>query len=904
MTARIHPAADARRPANGGNSASPAREPPESTSQPPYPGWVNGWPLTGRDEEMRRIYDSVTSRDGSGIVLSGPAGVGKTRLAREAAVRAQRHGHRIHTISATASAQSIPLGAFTEFAATAGSDPLLRISAIVDAIAGPPAPTQPVVTVDDAHLLDHQSTLVVQQLITQRRARVILTIRHGETVPDAVRALWKDELLPLLQVQPLSAAEVTTLVESGLGGQVESSTAQRLWEHTHGNVLYLRQLLADEAAAGHIVRVSGVFVWTGTVAMSSTLAELVGASVGRQPQCVLVVVDALAVAGPLDLPILADICGIDAVDAAQAAGVIVISDGDIQGPTAQLAHPLYGEVRLSTASTLGLRHLRGKIAQALRNRSESITVVDTVRVATLISRSDLTPSRDDLVAGSRAALELLDTATAEAMAAAAVAVEDTPTARWALFYAQVGAGHLTAALHTADALRTHTSNPRFRALIDLRCAMAAATFGEIATMETHLARVSRDDSARHGYRDYHKCVLGIAHAMRREWDDSITALESVSTDTADGAGRAALIVALAATGHISRTHDLFEQAWAVARNLPTPRSYGLAEVYSLALEVGGELHRGDKLAARIATPPLGHTQALGVRALALGNIADAQGDLATSQRWLREAGAHFSSIEFSMLSGIRLRPFRIGPRKAEDPDEMPPSFVTANTAPLATAYEPPISKAWFSAQRGALTEAHHQLRADATAAAKSRAHGIELMLRQLATQLGDAEGANRLAELTRLVDGPRVKAAARHATAFAAGNADDVLGAATAYEAFGDRVAAADAAAQAACLYREQGRRGAAMTATAMSDRIAAETGQHTPARSAITIPVPLTGRQREILALAATGLTNQQIADRLTMSVRTVEGHIFRATQRTGVAGRSELIALIQGQPRSNAGK
>ena len=51
-----------------------------------------------------------------------------------------------------------------------------------------------------------------------------------------------------------------------------------------------------------------------------------------------------------------------------------------------------------------------------------------------------------------------------------------------------------------------------------------------------------------------------------------------------------------------------------------------------------------------------------------------------------------------------------------------------------------------------------------------------------------------------------------------------------------------------------------------------------TPAPVAEANPLPLTARERETASMVALGLSNKVIADRLTVSVRTVEGHIYRA--------------------------
>jgi DNA-binding NarL/FixJ family response regulator len=58
--------------------------------------------------------------------------------------------------------------------------------------------------------------------------------------------------------------------------------------------------------------------------------------------------------------------------------------------------------------------------------------------------------------------------------------------------------------------------------------------------------------------------------------------------------------------------------------------------------------------------------------------------------------------------------------------------------------------------------------------------------------------------------------------------------------------------------------------------------------------PPPLTSREREIVTLAAGGLSNRQIADRLVVSVRTVEGHLYRACAKLGASDRAELAALL----------
>jgi DNA-binding NarL/FixJ family response regulator len=107
---------------------------------------------------------------------------------------------------------------------------------------------------------------------------------------------------------------------------------------------------------------------------------------------------------------------------------------------------------------------------------------------------------------------------------------------------------------------------------------------------------------------------------------------------------------------------------------------------------------------------------------------------------------------------------------------------------------------------------------------------------------------------------------------------------------------AADAAAQAAVIARKNGRLPEAAVAAARAAELAERCdGARTPALVAATSALPFRDREREIALLAAAGLTNRAIAERLQLSVRTVESHIYRAYTRLGLADRAALVAAVR---------
>ena len=218
------------------------------------------WPLTGREEELHVIREQLADDERTGIVIAGLAGVGKTRLARAAADVAARTGWSVRRIAGTATGRSVTLGAFARWADDTDSAPVALARKVFAGltVGGEGAPL--LLLVDDAHLLDDLSAMILHQLVLQDVTNVIATIRTGEPVPDAVTALWKDGALQRLELQPLSRNESGDLISAVLGGPVEPGCAEHMYKLSGGNVLFLRHLVEHELDSGRlrILTASGV----------------------------------------------------------------------------------------------------------------------------------------------------------------------------------------------------------------------------------------------------------------------------------------------------------------------------------------------------------------------------------------------------------------------------------------------------------------------------------------------------------------------------------------------------------------------------------------------------------------------------------------------------------------------
>ena len=863
--------------------------------------------MIGRSVELGFI-DEAGRRDGpAGVVVAGVAGVGKTRIAREALGAAKRRGALTRWVVATVSAQALPLGAFAATLRIIGADPTRLVQQAADALVAGAGRAGVVVGVDDAHLLDDLSAVLVHQLALNRAATLVLTVRTGEVAPDAVTALWKDGHLRRLELQPLSEREVAALGEAVLGGQVDNATTSRLWRISQGNVLYLRHLVDGELEAGRLHQRAGVWRWRGQSQLSAGLVELIQARIGRLSDAEREVIQVLVLGEPLGTQLLVGVTDPAMVEQVEARGLVRVERSG-RRLEARLAHPLYGEVERQRMGQLRACRLRGRIAQALADTGAR-RADDTLHRGVLTLDSDLPPDRVLLGEAARRAVELLDIPLGERLARAALAAGGGFEPRLTLGYALTWSGRGAEAetelaqletLAETDAERVQAAIPRIGNLFWTLAlpAQGEAVFAAVASTIT-------DEAAR--------LELTAMRTVLDAWLARPVQAAAAATEVLANPRSSSQAVIWAAWGLLMARGALgrvlgLEEIWQRANALPVSvhTAYiraGLVQMWLRAQRLVGLLDAADHT-ARDYLDRYGHTSGLGhsVTSALYGQVLLHRGQVSAAVRWLRQARAALKGVDpGDQIFVIELwLTFAMGMAGDAAAARQALADLEAARHPAFVFMEPEVllAHAWVAAAEGALSQAIELARNAATLAESQNQLAMEVIALHTAVCFGDRTPADRLAELTTQVDGPRGPVAAAHAAALIADNGAALLAASVQWEQMGALLLAADAAAQAAAAHHRHRQRAAALSATARAHRLAQTCeGARTPALIAIAAPLPLTHREREITTLAANGLSNQEIAQRLQVSVRTVENHLYRASAKLGSSNRAEFAALLRGE-------
>lgn len=242
--------------------------------------------LVGRDDVLTLIdglIDEAARGRGNALMLSAPAGLGKTRLIRTTIRKAEAAGLRVDGGSVAPQDRQVPLASIREMAAgmrgndewgtlstdllaidgrhdgdALGSRRLIVRSAADAILAAIDRPTM--LIFDDLHWTDELSLEVVGELARHATTRPLLLVggyRADEFPTDTIHREWRTRLVGQRHAQevtltPLTVEETGVATTLILGGELPAprEVVEAVHERTNGIPLHIEELLAaldDEA---------------------------------------------------------------------------------------------------------------------------------------------------------------------------------------------------------------------------------------------------------------------------------------------------------------------------------------------------------------------------------------------------------------------------------------------------------------------------------------------------------------------------------------------------------------------------------------------------------------------------------------------------------------------------------
>ena len=873
---------------------------------------IGEFPLVGRGLELDRIISGVAGTGPCAFVLAGAAGVGKSRLAAEAAKAAAQLGHATAHVIATRAAASIPFGPFAAFLpASDGLHPellgLLRQAS--EAIAERAGPGRRLVlVVDDAHLLDDGSAALVHQIVHEGSCSVLASVRTPGPAPDPVTALWKEGLAERIDLGVLSEDEVRDLAAGVLGGPMAAASVRRLWQVSGGNALYIRELLTGAVGSGALADDRGVWTLRLPLTAPDRLIELVTSRLeGLAPDAVAVL-ELLAAGEPLEFALLESLTVPEGLEDAERQGLIEVRQ-DGGRSQACLAHPIYGEVLRRRTPRSRLRRMWALLAEVvegtgLRRRE------DLLRVARW--RLDCGVGGDPalLTSAARRARQMFDMDLAARLARVALSSGGGVQAGVVLGEAEFSSGRSAEAeavlaalmpLCSTDAELASVANARsynFGNLMGDPAAAAAVLDEALSTITDPAARLRLSGRA----------------AMNRlfagEPEAALAAVAaSLDSDDPEIACRSSYVssIALALMGRSQEAVSVARRGLEIHRRWRSSEGIQLPEVQLIGAALGHAAGGDLRLAEADATTGFqscieaGDKEGQATFSLLSGWTWVGQGRLAAASRAFREGASINRELRDIIalrwcLGGLALAEGMQGHRDAAlaavaELDEMPPISLTMFDADLLDR-----GRAWASVAAGEVSRARAVLTEAAKRAARCHLWVAEARLLHDTARLGPPElPAIRLAELAATLDNKLIDSLAGHAAALVRRSAPELESAAGAFEGTGAWLLAAEASTAAAALYRAAGlaRRASAMTRRA--GELTAMCGEvRTPGLAGGPEVSRLTRREREVAGLAAAGASSKEIAARLHISARTVENHLQSIYAKLGVTSREQLARAI----------
>ena len=869
-------------------------------------------PLRGREAEIEKLRVALRRSTRRSVVLVGPAGVGKTRLAREALDIAQTPGSTTRWVVATRSTSEVSYGGLAtllrkvQLEGTSGPAELLRRNVIaLTELAGP---GKLLLGVDDAHLLDRASASLLQQLVADRAITIVVTVRAREPCPEGITALWKDDLALRLDIEGLPTESIHALLVDILGDFVDPGAAAVIAERCAGNVMMFRELVRAALADGALSAELGVWRLTGPLRPPESLVELVEQRLRDLGTKAREIMELIAYGEPLGRAELAAAGNVDAVNVVtdlERAG-LVTSEIDGRRLILRPAHPVYGDVirRLTPASR------RAAMASALADAIEvagARCTEDVLRVGVL--RLDGGGgSAETMLAAARTARWHYEFALAERLAQASTEAGENFEA--GLLAAQCRALQGDAA----------TAERRLRALTALADDDEKRTRLAIALVDLLWLNLGRVDDARAaaseaertiGDPDRRTEITARAAALLLASDGPRPAAEVADAILPTVSGRSLSWIGVTgsfAYGRLGRITDALasaDRAFTAGNQLLSPYDwYPWFAIYTRceALAQSGRYDEATRAAQQEYERGLqsGSNEARAFFLWHLSRYAHDRGQLDVAIAQAREGMALFRQLGYlphqHSVGSALATAYALAGRVQEAIDTIDHLDRLGITGPRWSQCDYAIARGWVQVATGNLPAARTEF---SQAADYGEEHGD---LTGAATALHDLARVERprqvTARLTLLADqheGALVAARAAHAHALAADDADALAELAARFDDMGAHLLAAEAATDAALRLARSG----SPQQTARAQHSAAiyklRCGDaRTPSLMSVEVRSQLTTGEHETALLAAAGRSNREIAEQLQLSVRTVGNRLQRVYEKLGISSRGELDGLL----------
>lgn len=843
-----------------------------------------GWPLVGRDEEIQAIESAFRRAGTSGVVLTGGRGVGKSRVAAEAAQRLEAGGCRVVRVDARRALSGTPYGAIAHFVPgenTQASVLSRLISRLKTANVGA---GRVAVVLDDLHLLDEASAAVIAELAARRFVFVIGTVALGGHVPEAFTPLWSGGRLLTVPIRPMPAEAMDRLIATLPGVRRDAVARRRLAKVTGRNPLALQALVEMLPGQG-----------------------LAGRWLAEAGPAVRAVVEVVACADPMPVWLLEKLMLPEAIDAAEQAGMVRIgnaagSSGDDGGTGAlvRVAPPLSAPLVRCLLTTSALQRIYRTLVAALL--SEPLDRDGILRAGEWQLRAAMTIRPDCFLPAAREALRRWELPMAAELAQAAR--EQCPEFAADLLYCRVLSlqGENQRAL---DAMPNQPSDGTEQAAQWAELAAEIRYFG--LGQPGFVAERILDGVV--GGQDAHRAAglrAWIHLAEGRSWEALSAARGTLTASASDSGARARVWAAEAGTaaaalaGRVALGKALEADGLSTGETSPTwataQRGYGacLARLFSGDLASAQQLSdQGFEDAVAAGAKPIA-----GIWAALRASVAKARGQVRTACSLLEEALLLLPREGWGGLRTLCATELA-GVSAMTGGSAFAGEWLTRTnrSAAVHAMFEPwvELNRAWAFSGVGDLARAVEACHRAAVLAADCGFLALEASALYDVARLGAANAVyRRLAELTHLVEGDTVRVMASAAKGLACRDEEALVRAAEAFDKLGYRLLAAETATAASYARRLHGRQASAAVLHERAEALAAGCeGARTPLLDRWRLHAQLTPREREVVLLAPTS-TTPQIAARLGLSPRTVSNYLQRAYDKLGLTGRADLRVFL----------